>query len=124
MCVKCCCESSWGVFRKNIRIFGNMRTLQTANYCKIFDSYFECLKVRSVSEHVRQRKPFLAPFTTENNEHFDWLKNQFLKSFFLIGSKVFWRYLKVLRKRQEPKCLSLGKPLKDLHYCLFNSCCS
>ena len=37
---------------KVLEQFGNMETLETAKYCKIFDFFFDCLNVRSLTEHV------------------------------------------------------------------------
>lgn len=64
-----------------LRHFGNMEIFETVQYCKMSDSSFDCLNVSSLTEHERKRKLFLAPFTSENDERFDWLQQKFLKHF-------------------------------------------
>ena len=45
----------------------------TAKFCEMVDSFFDCMNVRSTTEHERKRKPFLAPYTSVENERFRWL---------------------------------------------------
>ena len=40
--------------------------------------FFDCLNVRSTTEHKRRRNDFLAPYTTTEDSRFDWLQNTFL----------------------------------------------
>ena len=42
----------------------------TAKFCKMVDGFFDCLNVQSPKEHERKRKPFLAPYTSLNDERF------------------------------------------------------
>ena len=53
-------------------------TAGTAQLCEMVDSFFDCLNVRSTSEHQRKRKPFLAPYTSLNDRRFHWLETTFL----------------------------------------------
>ena len=53
-------------------------TAGTARLCEMVDSFFDCLNVRSTTEHQRKRKPFLAPYTSVEDQRFQWLQNDFL----------------------------------------------
>ena len=61
--------------------FGPKDASETAKYCSYLDSFFDCLNVRSMDEHIKKRKPFLKPYTSLNDERFEWLTNIFLKYF-------------------------------------------
>ena len=52
---------------------------ETAKLCKMMNDFFDCLNVRSTSEHIRKRNPLLAPYKSTNDNRFDCLKNTFLK---------------------------------------------
>ena len=39
------------------------------------------MNIRNIQSHEFERKPFLAPFTSVNDDRFDWLQNVFLKYF-------------------------------------------
>jgi len=39
----------------------------TAKLCEMVDSLFDCLNVRSMTEHERKHKPFIAPYTSLND---------------------------------------------------------
>ena len=47
----------------------------------MFDSFFDCLSVGSLDEYERKWRPFLVPFTSENDECFDWLQKKLLELF-------------------------------------------
>ena len=81
MCVKFATQILSESVGKVLEQSGNMETLETAKYCKMFDSFFDCLNVRSLTENERKRKPFLAPFTSENDERFVCLQKELLKYF-------------------------------------------
>lgn len=61
-----------------LRSFGTPDMQGTAKLCSMIDSFFDCLNVRSTTEHVRKRKPFLAPYTAVNDPRFTWLETDFL----------------------------------------------
>ena len=61
-----------------IRSFGSSDATQTAKLCEMVDFFFDCLNVRSKTEQQRKRKPFLAPYTSVNDERFTWLEDNFL----------------------------------------------
>ncbi|PFX18846.1 putative RNA-directed DNA polymerase from transposon BS [Stylophora pistillata] len=56
-----------------LKTFGPPGTAATAKLCEVIDGFFDCLNVRSMTEHQRKRKPFLAPYTSVNDERFAWL---------------------------------------------------
>ena len=58
--------------------FGSLESSGTAKLCEMVDSFFDCLNVRSTTEHQRKRKPFLAPYTAVDDERFHWLETTFL----------------------------------------------
>ena len=62
-----------------LNTFGTQDAKETARYCALFDTCFDCLNVRNLSEHIIKRKPFLKPFTTLDDERFQWLEETFLK---------------------------------------------
>ena len=39
------------------------------------------MNIRNIQSHEFKRKPFLAPFTSVNDDRFGWLQNVFLKCF-------------------------------------------
>ena len=45
-----------------LRSFGTLETEGTEKYCEMVDGFFDCLNVRSTTEHQKKRKPFLAPY--------------------------------------------------------------
>ena len=49
-----------------LKTFGSPESSGTANLCAMVDSYFDCLNVRSTTEHQRKRKPFLVPVSPIN----------------------------------------------------------
>ena len=42
--------------------FGDEETLETRNFIRHFDRFFDCLNVRCTSEGVYKRKPDLRPY--------------------------------------------------------------
>ena len=45
------------------------------------DSFFDIMNLRNTESHEFERKPFLARFTSVNDDQFGWLQNVFLKYF-------------------------------------------
>ena len=75
------------------------------------DSFFDIMNIRNIQSHEFERKPFLVPFTSVNDDRFGWLQNVFLKYF------EDWLHLlnNVLVISQEMLiviCLFLGKHLR------------
>ena len=46
---------------KALDFYGNEEATETKRFVDIFDTFFDCLNVRSLEEHHRRRKPNLAP---------------------------------------------------------------
>ena len=61
--------------------FGPPEASETAKFCLLMDSFFDCTNVRNTSEWEQKRKPFLKPYESVTDERFDWLENVFLKYF-------------------------------------------
>ena len=61
--------------------FGGNECIETAKFCKIVDSFFDCFNVRSKTEGVIKRKPNLLPFECQDDGRFSWLLNDFLGYF-------------------------------------------
>ena len=64
-----------------LQTYGPPDAIETANYCQIFDKFFDCLNVRNTKEHLIKKKTFLKPYESENDERFTWLIDTFLKYF-------------------------------------------
>ena len=66
-----------------LRSFGPAEAAATATYCEMVDGFFDCLSVRSTTEHQRKRKPFLAPY---RNVH----DNRYVTFYLFIFISVRW----------------------------------
>ncbi|CAB4040485.1 Hypothetical predicted protein, partial [Paramuricea clavata] len=64
-----------------LKEFGPPEAAGTAKFALMMDKFFDCLNVRSDSEHKIKRKPYLAPYTSLVDERFSWLENEFLSYF-------------------------------------------
>ena len=64
-----------------LKSFGPQEAAGTALYCEMFDKFFDCLNVRNCTEHITKQKPFLKPYSSINDERFDWLLHMFLPYF-------------------------------------------
>ena len=53
-----------------LKAFGPPEAAATAQLCEMVDKAFDCLNVRSTKEHQRKRKPFLAPYTSVNDQRY------------------------------------------------------
>ena len=47
----------------------------------MFDKFFDWLNVRNCTEHITKQKPFLKPYSSINDERFDWHLHMFLPYF-------------------------------------------
>ena len=50
----------------------------TAQFCRMMNSFFDCTNVRSRMEHIHKKNEFIKPYTSVDDERFDWLLNVFL----------------------------------------------
>ena len=53
----------------------------TATFCEMADTFFDCLNVRNTEEGKRKLKPFLKPYSSVNDERFNWLLTDLLQYF-------------------------------------------
>ena len=61
--------------------YGPADAAGTAEFCLVFDAFFDIMNVSSTTASSRELTPFNAPFSSMDNPRFLWLKNQFLKYF-------------------------------------------
>ena len=50
-----------------LKEFGPPEAAETAKLCEM-DAFFDCLNVRSTTEYQKKRKPFLAPYRSDDDE--------------------------------------------------------
>lgn len=53
-----------------LKTFGPPVAAGTARLCEMGDQFFDCLNVRSLTEHQRKRQPFLAPCRSVQDERY------------------------------------------------------
>ena len=58
--------------------FGSKETAATATFCGMMDQFFDCTNVRNTKEGGRKLKPFLQPYSSQDDIRFSWLKDVFL----------------------------------------------
>lgn len=51
---------------------------ETANFCKMFDRWFDCLNGRYIQQDIHLRKPELAPYCSANDWRLKWMEDGFL----------------------------------------------
>ena len=51
---------------------------ETSKPCEIMNKFFDCLNVRSLTEHKTRNKPDVKPYTDVNDERLAWLRTDFL----------------------------------------------
>lgn len=61
------------------RHYSSGEARETAQLCKMMNDFFDCLNVRSTTEHLRKRNALLAPYRSADDERFNWLQNVFLE---------------------------------------------
>lgn len=53
-----------------LKEFGPPEAAATAKLCEMVDGFFDCLNVRSTTEYQRKRKPFVAPYRSDQDERY------------------------------------------------------
>ena len=76
---------------KALKHFGGGECEGTSKFCEIVDGFFDCINIRSTSEHLRKRKPNLAPYTSVDDPRFTWLKESFLGYFSTWNAAILSR---------------------------------
>ena len=61
--------------------YGPADAAGTAEFCLMFDKFFDNMNVSSTTASSSQQKPFKASISSTNDPRFSWLKNQFLRYF-------------------------------------------
>ena len=56
---------------------GDNDVLETAKFCRMMNSFFDCTNVRSRTEHIHKKNEYIKPYTSLNDERFEWLLNIF-----------------------------------------------
>ena len=54
---------------------GNDDVMGTAKFCMMINDFFDCTNVRSTTEHVSKRNQLIKPYTSQEDERFQWLKD-------------------------------------------------
>ena len=53
---------------------GDNDVLETAKFCRMMNSFFDCTNVRSRTEHIHKKNEFIKPYTSLNDERFSTLE--------------------------------------------------
>ena len=69
-----------------MRRFGGEDVTETAKFCEMMDSFFDCFNTRHLDESDRKRKTFLKEYCSQGDKRFEWLNNVFLK--YVNGIKI------------------------------------
>lgn len=84
-----------------LQSFGPQEAAATSKFCAMVDSFFDCLNVRSLREHERKRKPFLAPYrSTDDERYVNMLK--------IIQSLITFYEQKFLSEVSGGVCIGVG----------------
>ena len=59
------------------RHYSSGEAQETARLCKMMNDFFDCLNIRSTTEHLRKQNALLAPYRAVDDERFNWLQNVF-----------------------------------------------
>ena len=62
-----------------LKEYGPPEAAGTSTFCELMDQFFDCMNVRNCTEHKTKLKPFLKPYTSIEDERFNWLTDVFLK---------------------------------------------
>ena len=76
-----CQVSSPSIESDSWEYFKRICATETSELILKMDKPFDCCNVRNTKEHTSAIKPFLAQYESQNDERFNWLKNEFLKYF-------------------------------------------
>eukprot|EP00794_Sanderia_malayensis_P002527 gene2527-2922_t len=91
--------------------YGPPASSETAKFILIIDKFFDCCNTRSLEEGAHKRKPYLAPYVSEDDERFFCLKDSFLKNL-SDWKEAIDRRPGVYSKEDKAKMFSARKPLK------------
>ena len=66
---------------KILKIYCPNDTSAPSHFLLMMDKFFDIMNIRNLAEGYRKRKEFLHPFTSLDDERFEWLENSFLQYF-------------------------------------------
>ena len=92
-----------------LRRYGGDEASETANFCSLWDQFFDCFNTRHMDEASRTRKPFLKPYREGTDERFQWLENVYSLNTLRNGKKVRRNVLVIIQKLRGKRCSSLIK---------------
>ena len=55
---------------KTLTSYGPPEASSNAKFCLLMGSFFDIINIREISSHKFERRPFLAPFTSVNDDRF------------------------------------------------------
>ena len=61
--------------------YGPPEAAGTAEFCSLFDTFFDIMNIRDIHSHNFDLKPSLIPFSRVDDPRFSWLRNVFLQYF-------------------------------------------
>ena len=61
------------------RFYADGDAEETARFCEMINKFFDCLNAQSTREHTSKRNDLLPPYSSVDDERFDWLQNKFLE---------------------------------------------
>ena len=70
-----------GIMANIMKKFGPSHAAETAEFILRIDKFFDCCNVHNTKECTFKGKPFLTPYTNQDDDRFEWLKNDFLGYF-------------------------------------------
>ena len=85
-----------------VRAYGPPEFSETAQFCGIMASFSDCTIVRNLTEHQKKRKPFLAPYTSVDDNRFQRITKVFFNTL-IIGKYL----LQIVKDRHTKVCKSM-----------------
>ena len=61
---------------------------ETAWFCSMINSFFDCANVHSTVEFLRKCNDFIAPYRSPDDVRFSWLENTFVKYLWKVGKQL------------------------------------
>ena len=79
MNVKLAAQVLRSIVSKTLTSYGPAEAAGTGKFFLLMESFFDLMNIHNIQSHEFERKPFLAPSTSVNEDRFRWLQNVFLK---------------------------------------------
>ena len=71
--------------------YGDPDHSETQRFVRYFDTFFDCLNVRSLNEHQMRRKENLRPYSSPNDKRLEVEHLSYLAILFLIKINSGWK---------------------------------